>query len=88
MPFLFPIQNNVAFTTPVHLDYFDGSASSEALTVTFANSRFENNQYPGRPATPALILSSSRQNRLILEDCAFSGNDMTHNNTLVSSRCP
>jgi hypothetical protein len=78
--------NNVAFTTPVHLDYFDGSASSEALTVTFANSRFENNQYPGRPATPALILSSSRQNRLILEDCAFSGNDMTHNNTLSETQ--
>jgi len=79
-------------TSPVLLDYFDPLNYGETLTVSFENCTFNDNLYGGqhlqhsalytRPdSQPAVIVSNSRQNRLVIQSSIFSNNNMVINNT-------
>lgn len=69
-------------TSAVLADYFDPSDSSEELKVSFEGCVFDDNIYGGSPRQPALVVSNSQQNRLVLQRNVFSNNDMVKNNTI------
>lgn len=79
------LQDNQAAVTPVLLDFFDADRTIVELSARFTRCVFRNNRFAGEPSLPSLIVSNSNQNRLIVEETEFSGNDMVFNNAAVSS---
>lgn len=72
-------------TAAVLADFYDPSDNSQNLEVTFHRCDFVNNRYNWRGGQASLVVGNSLQNRLIFQECRFSGNDMTFNNSNVSS---
>lgn len=65
------------------MDYYDVRERTLELRTTFTDCEFSDNQYFGTPATTAIAVGSTRQNRIVVSRSIFANNDMTHNNTLA-----
>ncbi|KAI2504061.1 hypothetical protein MHU86_10423 [Fragilaria crotonensis] len=66
---------------PLFFDYYDPSALSTTLDVSFVGCKFQGNVYYGDGSYPALITSNGDQNHLTIDRCDFNSNDYIHNNT-------
>ncbi len=63
------------------MDYYDDDNRDNELVVQFENCRFHANRYFGKGAQTSLVMASSNQNRIFVNQTVFDNNDMTYNNT-------
>jgi hypothetical protein len=63
------------------VDYYDDDNRDDELVVRFDNCRFHSNRYFGKGAQTSLLMASSNQNRIVINQTLFDNNDMTYNNT-------